>query len=346
MGEPAIRYTTIQDEVRIAYCDSGKGFPLVLMPAPMQHLSLMWRSKFIGRFYEALQQRFRLIQYDGRGLGLSDRGLPEGHASIDCDLDLEAVTGEPDLDQFLLFGPHGSSHVAIRYAVAHPERVRGLILWQAISDYGRKEAEFMVGVASQNWERALVLLAQTFLPGEELETALNVMRACCRREDFIKLASVAEASSVEDLLPRISTPTLLLYKAVAFRETESLARKMATNITGSRLVFLEDDGDLYGYPRDSGKLMVHIEDFVHSLGIETGQAAAAIPEPSAASYALTRREVEVLGMIAGGQTNKEIARDLAVSERTVARHITNLYTKIDARSKADATAYALRNGFS
>lgn len=59
---------------------------------------------------------------------------------------------------------------------------------------------------------------------------------------------------------------------------------------------------------------------------------------------LTRRESEVLRMIAEGRTNKEIAAKLALSERTVARHITNLYAKIDVRSKFEATAYALKNG--
>jgi DNA-binding CsgD family transcriptional regulator/pimeloyl-ACP methyl ester carboxylesterase len=349
MGEPAIRYTTTADEVRVAYCDSGTGFPLVLMPTPVQHLSLMWRSKYVGRFYEGLQKRFRLIQYDGRGLGLSDRGLPAGHTSTDCDFDLEAVLRELGQEQFLLLGPHGSSHVAVRYAAAHPERVRGLILWQAIANYEGTEAGFMAGVAEQNWERAMVMLAQIFLPGEDLGGALHVVRASCTREDFIKQARAGDGTDVAGLLPHLQVPVLLLYKSVAFRETAVLARTMATGIAGSRLVFLEDDGDLYGYPRDSSRLIAHIEAFVNSLGIETEAArspetAAARSELSAELNALTPREGEVLRMIAHGHTNKEIARELLVSDRTVARHVTNLYAKIDARSKADATAFAIRNG--
>ena len=48
--------------------------------------------------------------------------------------------------------------------------------------------------------------------------------------------------------------------------------------------------------------------------------------------------------IAAGRTNQEIAEDLILSIRTVERHITNLYGKIGARGKADATTYALRQG--
>ncbi len=59
--------------------------------------------------------------------------------------------------------------------------------------------------------------------------------------------------------------------------------------------------------------------------------------------ALTARETEVLRLIAAGRTNREIGVDLTLSVRTVARHITNIYTKIGARGKADATSYAHRN---
>jgi DNA-binding NarL/FixJ family response regulator len=59
---------------------------------------------------------------------------------------------------------------------------------------------------------------------------------------------------------------------------------------------------------------------------------------------LTRREVEVLRLIATGRSNREIASELVVTARTVERHVTNIYRKINARNKADATAYAFRQG--
>jgi class 3 adenylate cyclase len=63
-------------------------------------------------------------------------------------------------------------------------------------------------------------------------------------------------------------------------------------------------------------------------------AGASLPD------GLTAREVEVLRLIAAGRTNTEIADELTLSVRTVARHITNIYTKIGARNKAEATKYA------
>jgi DNA-binding CsgD family transcriptional regulator len=58
-------------------------------------------------------------------------------------------------------------------------------------------------------------------------------------------------------------------------------------------------------------------------------------------HGLTAREVEVLRHLAGGRTNDEIAEELFVSVRTVERHVANIYAKIGARGRANATAYAL-----
>jgi DNA-binding CsgD family transcriptional regulator len=59
---------------------------------------------------------------------------------------------------------------------------------------------------------------------------------------------------------------------------------------------------------------------------------------------LTRREAAVLGLVAAGRSNKEIAAQLFLSERTVERHITNVYRKIGTRRRTEAMAFALRHG--
>ena len=61
---------------------------------------------------------------------------------------------------------------------------------------------------------------------------------------------------------------------------------------------------------------------------------------------LTEREVEVLRLIAGGMSNRQIADELVLSVRTVERHIANVYAKAGVRTKSQATAYALRNNLS
>jgi DNA-binding NarL/FixJ family response regulator len=78
------------------------------------------------------------------------------------------------------------------------------------------------------------------------------------------------------------------------------------------------------------------------------QLAAPLPVPQskvlpALPDGLTAREAEVLRLVAGGRTNREIAAELFLSLPTVQRHIANIYAKIGARNRADATAYALRH---
>jgi len=82
----------------------------------------------------------------------------------------------------------------------------------------------------------------------------------------------------------------------------------------------------------------------------TAEALALAANPSQSSAAgeaspgLTRRETEVLRMVASGHTNKEIASHLVLSVATVERHVANVYTKIGARGRADATRFAITHG--
>jgi DNA-binding NarL/FixJ family response regulator len=65
------------------------------------------------------------------------------------------------------------------------------------------------------------------------------------------------------------------------------------------------------------------------------------PQPAAG---LTRRELEVLRLVASGMTNRTIAAELFISEKTVARHVSNIFLKLGTSTRAAATAYAYENG--
>jgi len=82
---------------------------------------------------------------------------------------------------------------------------------------------------------------------------------------------------------------------------------------------------------------------IHGSSLDAESAPAAHAQPI---LALTKRETEVLELISSGKSNTEIAGELVLSVRTVERHITNLYAKIGARNKADATAFAFRHHLS
>jgi DNA-binding NarL/FixJ family response regulator len=63
----------------------------------------------------------------------------------------------------------------------------------------------------------------------------------------------------------------------------------------------------------------------------------------AGRFGLTERELQVLRLIAGGKTNKAIARELSLSEKTVDRHVSNIFTKVNVASRASATAFAYQH---
>jgi DNA-binding CsgD family transcriptional regulator len=72
-------------------------------------------------------------------------------------------------------------------------------------------------------------------------------------------------------------------------------------------------------------------------------AAFAAPASPPESTELTGREIEVLRLIATGITNRTIAVRLGISEKTVARHVSNIFTKLDLSSRTAATAYAYKH---
>jgi DNA-binding NarL/FixJ family response regulator len=69
------------------------------------------------------------------------------------------------------------------------------------------------------------------------------------------------------------------------------------------------------------------------------EEASGLLQPSAPA-GLTAREVEVLRLVASGRSNSEIAAKLVLSDKTVARHLSNIYTKIDVTSRTAAAAFA------
>jgi DNA-binding CsgD family transcriptional regulator len=69
-----------------------------------------------------------------------------------------------------------------------------------------------------------------------------------------------------------------------------------------------------------------------------------LSEPTASPWGLTVREIEVLRLVASGMTNREMAEDLVISEHTVARHLQNIFAKLDISSRSAATAFAFEHG--
>jgi DNA-binding CsgD family transcriptional regulator len=111
---------------------------------------------------------------------------------------------------------------------------------------------------------------------------------------------------------------------------------------------LEDD--VYAAAWAEGQAMPLEESIAEALAVEEQPQAmppasgAARPQKSAPFGELTPTELQVLRLLSGGQTTREIAAELVVSVSTVDRHLTHIYTKLGVRNRAEATAFALKQG--
>jgi DNA-binding NarL/FixJ family response regulator len=81
-----------------------------------------------------------------------------------------------------------------------------------------------------------------------------------------------------------------------------------------------------------------------SLAEATFERLGASRPAQEAPDGLTRRECEVLALVAEGRSNRQIGEELFISERTVARHLTNIFNKIDVTSRTQAARYAIDHG--
>jgi len=122
-----IRICTTRDGVKIAWAESGAGPPLVKAANWLSHLEHDAKSPMWRHWWSGLSRRHRLIRYDERGQGLSDRDVED--ISFEAWVsDLEAVVDAARLERFTLLGVSKGGAIAITYAHRHPERVERMVL--------------------------------------------------------------------------------------------------------------------------------------------------------------------------------------------------------------------------
>ena len=337
MEAPPAQYVRTKDGYDLAYCDVGTGRPVMLLPSRLNSMAYTWYRW--APWFAPLREDNRFVSFDARGQGLSTRGLREDVAIEDYVSDLALVLDHLKLPEAILVAHGFGGHVAVRYAVQHPERVSALALVSVTVNMEAWNMSLWTGVAGENWDLFLRSLVPRSLPQEALEERLARMKECETHSDYVR-AHQAEltAPTIEHLLGSVQAPTLVLHPKDYIMIPVSEGTRLAGGIPGARLVMIPGAADeLFG---GASELAAALRGFLSEMGPEIG-----VPRKEAfEARRLSPRETEVLGLIAAGRSNQQIADHLVLSLRTVERHITNLYAKIGARRKADATAYALRNG--
>ena len=356
-GPPPISYARSADGVRLAFTVTGEGPALVFVPCvPFSNVRAEWRNPLERQVFDQLARRLTLIHYDGRGTGHSQRDVTD--LSLEAMVsDLEAVIDRTDLAEVSLLGQYLSCPHAICYAARHPQRVKRMVLfagsargWDTLS---AQRTQALLSLIEQDWD----LFADTAVhqwmgwsAGDAGRAEADKIREAVTPQIARATIRAASATDVTAQLPRVAAPTLVLHRRCLTQIPADVSRSLARDLPRGRLMVLEGAQPTL-FRQDPGEVVSMLVDFFRD-GILPAEAA---PQPGVAGAAagdpvppppasLSRRELDVLRLLAAGESNAQIARRLGLSTHTIERHVANLYRKIDARGRADATAHALRNG--
>ncbi|SIT37952.1 Transcriptional regulator, CadC [Paraburkholderia piptadeniae] len=345
-----IRLCTARDGVRIAYATTGKGPPIVKAANWLSHLEFDLDSPVWHHMIAELCREHTLIRYDQRGCGLSDHDV----ADISFDAwkhDLVSVIDASGADRFVLLGISQGASIAITYAVAFPARVSHLILHggyargrlvRSRTEQSRDEAETLIKLAEIGWGQHNPAFRQffttQFIPGGSAEQHRwfnELERISTTPQNAARIMRVFNSIDVVDLLPHVRCPTLVMHAVRDARVPFEESRLLASMIPGARFVPLESDNHL---TLDCEPAWQRWRDEVRAF----------LPPVNAADpvfSSLTRREREIVELIAGGRDNAQIAARLGLSEKTVRNHITSIFSKLEVESRAQAIVMARKAGF-
>ena len=344
--DQTIRFCKAPDGVRIAYATAGFGYPLVVCQGWIGHLELDWANEHTRGFWEKLAEHYLVVRYDKRGTGLSDRNVEDYSLEAQA-ADLGAVVDALDVDRVALLGYSQGGPIALAYAHGHQERISQLVLYGTYAN-GHYAAVSELAAAlwhlvEADWEGLGALaMADIYLPGaptEVREAYADYQRHSASREVALAQAKTIGAWNVKGLLKEINIPALVMHKKGDKPVPFELGRRLARDLPRSRFMPLEGSSHIIWLGRPDITLNAIME---FLAGANVGEAAPATA--TTPNGIVTRREKDVLRLIAAGKSNRQIAADLCISVNTADRHVSNILTKIAASNRAQAASYAVRSG--
>lgn len=253
-----VRFCTARDGVRIAYATVGAGPPLVKTANWLNHLEYDWESPIWRPFFRAMAAQHTFIRYDARGNGLSDWDASD--LSFDAMVsDLEAVIEASGLERFPLLGISQGCAVAVEYAVRHPERVTGLVLYGGYARGWRlhdrrevvEQVEAQMVLTRIGWGRDnpayRQMFTSLFIPGatpEQMDWFNQLQRMTTSPDNAARLISAVGDIDVRQRLPLVRAPTLVIHARNDARIALTNGRELATGIPGARFVILESQNHI------------------------------------------------------------------------------------------------------
>ncbi len=335
--EQEIRFCEV-DGRRLAYATVGEGPPLVFGGRWVTHLEEEWALPGARRFYEELARTHRVVRYDRIGAGLSERELPATPTVESEARALSAVLDTCDDEPATLFACSCAGLASARLASASPERVSRIVFFGGYvsrRDIPEVTRRSLIDFVRTNWPLASQMLAGLMLPhagGDEIETLSRYKRGSAGAEVAAAFLELDLTSDVSPYLRGVTMPALVLHRRGDRTVPIGHGRELAALLPNARFTTLAGDSHL---PHADDQRELH-----RALAGFLGESVARELEDSP----LTRRETEVLRLVAAGLSNREIASSLLVSRHTVHRHVANILRKLAQSSRAAAAAHATRSG--
>ena len=287
---PETRYAKSGD-VNIAYQVVGGGpLDLVLVPGFISHLDLDWEGPGYAHMLERLSSFSRLIRFDKRGTGLSDRpgGLPDLETRMD---DVRAVMDAVGSEHAALMGYSEGGPLSMLFTATYPERTSSLVLYGTYAkrrdpddDYPWcatwEERQAYAATVEREWGSEADLGTMAPRAGEaEVEWWRARARAAASPGAAKDLILMNSNIDVRPVLPTIHVPTLVLHRTGDRDSRPDEGRYIAERIPGAR--FIELEGDDHSPWMNADQILDEVEEFL------TGSRRGADPDRVLATVLFT-----------------------------------------------------------
>jgi len=272
---PQTRYVK-SDDVHIAYQVIGEGaLDLLFVPGFVSHVEATWQSPERTAFFRRLASFCRLILFDKRGTGMSDRGSQIFTLEQRMH-DVQAILDAVGSERAALFGISEGGPMSMLYAATYPERTSALILY---GSYARRSwaPDYPFGWNDERWERVLGNFERNWGTPEGVDLNMWAPSIARDREAAERMASYFRAAAspgaavavmrmnreidVRHVLPSIRVPTLILHRSAERAIDVAHARYMAQRIPGAKLVELAGEDHMHSIG-DRDAILDEVEEFL------------------------------------------------------------------------------------
>jgi class 3 adenylate cyclase len=291
---PETRYAK-SGNVNIAYQVAGDGpFDLVHVPPFVSNLELQWEDPAERRYFERLASFSRLIMFDKRGTGLSDRvAVATLEERMD---DLRAVMDAAGSERAAVYGGSEGGALSILFATTYPERVSALVLYGAYARFAWAP-DYPEGVPDDVWADNLPLVEESWGRGSGEGPFVNALapklandpvfqKAYGRRERLsaspgaaVAILQMIHDLDVRHLLNAIQVPTLVLHRTADPSHAVG-SRYLGAHIPGAKVVELQGD-EYFPHLGDQDAILEEVEEFL------TGVRPVHVPDRALATVLFT-----------------------------------------------------------